>query len=152
MFKAAGEVFTTPLYEMYDSSLEAGSGTLHPSLFSPGSQTELVPPPPPAAVPSPYLQRKRCRLVSDVSPDNVTLDGQHATLHDRRLRRLRLRTHGTDAQAATARRRARTEVQDNSACDEQVQRLKDGSGAADICCFSSGSCEDTYTAAFKGSR
>lgn len=28
-----------------------------------------------------YLQRKCCRLVSDVSPDNVTLDRQHATLH-----------------------------------------------------------------------
>lgn len=28
-----------------------------------------------------YLQRERCRLVSDVSPDNMALNGQDATLH-----------------------------------------------------------------------
>lgn len=30
---------------------------------------------------SSYLQRECCRLVPNVSPDNVTLNGQHATLH-----------------------------------------------------------------------
>lgn len=29
-----------------------------------------------------YLQRERCRLVSHVSPDNMTLNGQDATLHE----------------------------------------------------------------------
>ena len=40
-----------------------------------------------------YLQWERCRLVPHVSPDNVTLDGQHATLHDPRWRRAAFKTN-----------------------------------------------------------
>lgn len=44
-----------------------------------------------------YLQRECCRLVPHVSPDNMTLDGQHTTLHVRTSHRENTEEkHGSD--------------------------------------------------------